>query len=57
MPFDVSAINNIKYRQFFFNTNKDGGQKFVQNAYAVKGNLEHPERRTDTDGQNIYFLA
>ena len=57
MPFNVSSINSINHKPLFFNANKYDSQKFVQDSYAVKGNLDHPERRTDADGQKVYFLA
>ncbi len=63
MPFNVTSINSALFAaQPFVGAPKGDGKNFVKNAYAVQGNLEHPEARTnysDTDhrGRNVYFLA
>lgn len=63
MSFNVSAIN-INRKPLFFNAGNYNSEKFVQNSYAVKGNLQFPESRTSTKdfanidrGMSVYYLA
>ncbi len=62
MSFNVSAINSINRKPLFFNAGNYNSEKFVQNSYAVKGDLQHPESRTnygadDNRGMGVYYLA
>ena len=62
MPFNVSPINNTLFATpQYSGTNRLDAKNFVKNAYAVQGDVNHPEGRTnysatDNKGQNLYLL-
>ena len=63
MPFNVNSISNTLFATPLYTRSNNGNAgDFVKNAYAVKGNLNHPEGRTnygedDYRGKNVYLLA
>lgn len=63
MPFNVNSIKNTLFATpLYTRSNNSNAGDFVKNAYAVKGNLTHPESRTnysdnDYRGKNVYLLA
>ncbi len=63
MSLNVQAVNiNSIGRKPLFNAYNYNPEKFVQNSYAVKGDLQHPESRTnygadDNRGMGVYYLA
>lgn len=60
---NVQAINIANVgRKPLFNARSYEPQDFVKNSYAVKGDLQHPESRTnygadDYRGLHAYYLA
>lgn len=55
---NVQAVNIANVgRKPVFNARNYEPKNFVQNSYAVQGDLEHPESRTDEKGMNVYYLA
>lgn len=60
---NVQAVNIANVgRKPLFNARSYEPQNFIKNSYAVKGNLQHPEGRTnyapdDYRGLNTYYLA
>ena len=63
MPFNVTSINNTLFATpLFTRSDNSNAGNFVKNAYAIKGNLDHPEGRTnygenDYSGKDLYLLA
>lgn len=63
MPLNLSGISNTLFATpLYTGGNKLDAKNFVKNAYAIKGDLNHPEGRTnysDTDyrGKNLYCLG
>ncbi len=63
MSLNVSHVNSV-YSSVYSGGYKYNPEKFVQNAYAVKGDLYHPESRVNSPfnpeenrGLGVYYLA
>ena len=58
MGLNVQNVNSLGFKGLnFLQQPKYDPERFVQNSYAIKGDLNHPESRTDEVGQNAYYLA
>lgn len=58
MSLNVQKVNNLGFQTLNFKPQtKYDPERFVQNSYAVKNDVNHPECRTDEVGQNVYYLA
>lgn len=58
MDFKVQNVNLLNFQGVNFTRQQSyDPERFVQNSYAVKGDLNHPESRTAEVGQKAYYLA
>ena len=63
MSINVSGINNTLFATpLFTRSNNTNAGNFVKDAYAIKGDLNHPESRTnygenDYRGKDLYLLS
>ena len=63
MSLNVQNVNSLNFKGVnFLRQPQYNAERFIQNSYAVKGDLNHPEGRTnyaedDYRGLNLYCLG